>query len=1141
MNVRQVLRILSFAASVHSIWGQSSTITGRIADAGQALVPGAIVSVTNTATTNERTALSNEQGLYTIPLLLPGEYKLSVRAAGFKTLTRTFQLEVAQTMTVDARLEVGDLTQSVDVSAQAALLESGTSSLGQHIEGKQVLNLPLLGRNAYALIQLVPGARMPVQFNDTPVNMFATQFVAVNGARGNQNEYLLDGAPNTNPGQGGPTIFPSADAVAEFRVLTNAYSAEYGRAAGGVFNVATRSGSNDLHGTAYDFLRNDAITANDFFANRAGRAKPAFRFNQFGFTAGAPILLPKLYNGRNRTFFFVDYEGVRQTQGSTFTGTVPTALERQGDFSATRSNSGASINIYDPLSTRSNPAANGQFIRDAFPGNRIPVNRIDPVTAKLIAYYPDSNTKGTGFTNSGNYVNSGAGLTNKDIFGIRIDHRLNDKHQLYARGSYDKSPTQAQSQYGNLGSPSNGPQTFARRGFVFDDTYIFSPSIVGNFKYGFNRLINDRIPRSLGIDLTSVGFPTSFAKTIQYPTLPGIGVTGFSGIGSASVIHFGLDTHTWQYNITHSRGSHTLKYGGDLRLIRNNEIQTDSIAAFSFGVNFTQGPNPTVASATAGSGMASFLLGTGSGSTQLIPAVALQNIYYALYLQDDWKITRKLTFNLGLRWDYESPRTDRFNQLTNFDSGARFPISAAGLNLQGGLTFVGVGGNPRGQWERDLNNFAPRFGFAYQAASKTVVRGGGGIFYAPNFAGTGTGATPFGLSGFQASTTMLGSLDGITPYRFLRDPFPDGLVRPAGNSQGLATLAGQDIAFVDRNLRTPYGIQWNMTIQQELPGKVLVEAAYVGTRGLKTFANRDLNQLPDSALTLGDRLRDQVVNPFFGSISSGALSTRTVSRAQLLRPYPQFTSVTAANSTWGAASYHSGQAKLERRFTNGFNLIGSYAFSKLLDDVTGPWAGENTSGTAFQNNNNLRAEKSVSALDTTHHLSVSGVWELPFGNGRRFKLKGPANLAAGGWQLNGIFTASSGNTLGVVAVNGTFAQGGGQRPNWNGSSPVLGTRNVDKWFDTSVFSQPAPYQFGNAPRSIAGLRSDGTGNLDFSAIKSTRIHERMHLQFRAEWFNFANHPRFDVPNTNIGVAAVGFVTAQANRPRTTQLALKLVF
>jgi hypothetical protein len=820
---------------------------------------------------------------------------------------------------------------------------------------------------------------------------------------------------------------------------------------------------------------------------------------------------------------------------------MPTAIQRQGDFSETRNAAGALIQIFDPGTTRANPDRAGQYVRDLFPGNRIPASRFDPVARSLMAYYPAPNITGTPFTNLGNYYYSGPTLIRQDIFGVRLDHRISDKHLLYGRFSFDRTPGVPANNYGNIGAPTSKFQTFARRGAVLDDTYVFSPSMVGNFKYGFNRLVNDRAPLSLGIDLTTLGFPASLNRQLQIAVIPLISPAGFSPIGAPSFIHFGMDTHTWQGNLTKNAGSHTLKFGADIRLIRNNQIQTDSSTVFQFSPASTQGPNPTTASAVAGFSMASLLLGVGSGGTQIIPAVALQNVYYALFLQDDWKVSRKLTLNLGLRWDYESPRTDRFNELANFDWHAASPLTAPGMNLVGGLTFVGVGGNPRGQWNRDLNNFAPRVGLAYQATGRSVVRGGFGVFFAPNFAGTGTGPTPFGLSGFQATTNWVASLDGLTVYRSLSNPFPDGVAKPPGSAQGLATLLGQGIAFVDRGNVTPYGLQWNLSIQHALPGNLLLETAYVGSRGLKIHNIRMFNQLPDAALSLGDRLRDQVPNPFFGKITSGTLATPTIARVQLLRPFPQFAEVAAAMSTWGASSYHSGQAKLERRFRKGFGLLASYTFGKLLDDVTGPWAGETVSGTAFQNWNNLRAEKSVSSLDTTHRMSAGGVWELPFGKGKPVALSGLAAALAGGWQINAIWTWASGNVLGLSATNTAFSQGGGQRPDWDGRNPALSTPSVERWFDVSVFRQPQPYQFGNGPRTIPGFRSDGNANLDFSAVKNSRVAERVNLQLRFEWFNFTNRPRFDPPNTNLGAPGLGLVTAQGNRPRTLQIALKTIF
>jgi hypothetical protein len=1163
LALRGLSLLAALCAVAHFALAQTSQLTGRITDASSAVVAGASVTAANTETGISRKTASNDEGYYTVASLPPGNYRITVQMDGFKPISQDgVTLVVDQVARIDFTLQVGDVTQVINIEGSAPILEKETSTLGTLVDNKRILELPLLGRNPYSLVNLIPGARAPQSFNALPVDMFTTQFVSINGARGNQNEFLLDGAPNTNPGNAGPTIFPSADSVQEFKVITNNYGAEYGRAAGGVFNVVTKSGTNEFHGSVYEFLRNDALNANEWFANRGRQKKPPFRFNQFGFTFGGPVTVPKLYSGQNRTFFFGNYEGVRQRQAVTFVSTVPTALQRAGDFSQTRNAAGNVITIYNPFTTQT---VNGQIVRTAFPNNRIPDNLIDPVAKAMLQFLPLPNTAGNPNTGANNFTLASSQKIDKDLYTVKIDHNLSDRQRISGRYTRDNTPWTRPVVFGNVASPSFGAQVFGRRGFVFDDTYTFSNSLLGSFKYSFNRLTNTRLPLSDGYDLTSLGFPASFANALQFPSIPAISITGFSSsssvpnvgtaatLGGSDYIRFGLDTHAFVGNLTKTAGRHTLKFGGEYRLMRNNQTQRgDTAINFNFNAGFTQGPNPAAASATAGFPFASFLLGTpASGATIFIPSVAIQSHYYGLFVQDDFKLTPKLTLNLGLRYDYESPRTERYDQLANFDFASAPPLTAAGLNLRGGLSYVGVGGNGRGQWDADRNNVAPRVGFAWSVFDKTVVRGGFGIFFAPNFAGTGTGLTPFGLAGFAATTTFVGSLDGVTPANLLRNPYPQGLRQPSGNRLGLGTLLGENIAFVDRDLATPYSEQWNLNVQQELPAGVALEVAYVGSRGVKLFGDRELNQLPDSALSLGNALREQVPNPFFGQIASGPLAARTVARAQLLRPFPQFLSVNQTNSTWGASTYHSLQVKGERRFARGFTLLASYSFSKLIDDVTGSFAGEAIGGTGFQNWNNLRAERSVSALDVPQRLVVSYIWELPLMKDQ----KGFLGKVLGGWQTEGILTFSDGNIIGISAANNqTFAQGGGQRPNWSGLSPKLDNPTIDKWFDTTtqadatrpcappaVFCQPAPYTFGNAPRTISSLRSHGVKNVDFSALKNTKISERVNTQFRAEFFNLFNTPRFGVPNTSFGSPTFGTVSSTINSARVVQFGLKVIF
>jgi outer membrane receptor protein involved in Fe transport len=1152
-----VMSIVSF--------GQTAQVTGRVSDQTGAIVPGAQITVTNVSTGINRESLSNDEGYFTIPLLQPGEYRIAVRKEGFKPLVQSgVILQVEQVARLDYTLETGAVTETVNVAAATtASLETETSSLGKVVDQQRIQNLPLLGRNPYSLVALVPGARPSAGMNDLPVDIISQSYVSINGARGNQNEFLLDGAPNTAAVGNQPVAFVNPDAVQEFKVETNNYSAQYGRAGGGIFNIVTRSGTNEFHGTAYNYLRNDVLNANSFFGNRAGQKKAAFRFNQFGATIGGPIDFPEKlfgplkYAGKNRSFFFGSYEGVRFSQGGTYIGTVPTLRERAGDFSQTRNAAGAVIPIYDPATTRPNPAAPGQFLRDQFVGNVIPRGRWNPVFTRMLEFIPMPNATGNANTAAGNYVKSTANRISKDTFSMRLDHQLTEKQRMSGRFNYDDTPFARPDFYGNIATPTFGEQVFKRRNFGLDYTVTISPSLVGNFLFSFTRLENNRLPFSDGFDITSLGFPAALKAQLIPTSFPSIIVNGMGGsfsitnsgttnlLGGNDLIRFGDNTGSWSGALTKTLNRHTLKFGGEARLLRPNFWQFgDTSTNFTFTPGFTQGPNPTAAAAAStGFSFASLMLGTpGSGVYTRAASLATQVKYYGGFIQDDWKITNNLTLNLGLRYEYESPRTERYNQLTNFDPNATPPLTAPGLNVKGALTFVGVNGNRREQWNPDRNNFSPRIGFAWNVTPKTVVRGGGGIFYAA-LTGVGGASGVIGVSGFEASTNMVASLNGVTPLNFLDNPYPTGINQPTGSQLGAATLLGQSIRFVDRNLRQSYSAQWNLNVQRELPGGMLFEAGYAGNRSLKLQQDRELNQLPDSALSLGDGLRAQVTNPFFGQITTGALASATIPRAQLLRPYPHFQSVVSVNATWASSNYHAALISLQRRFSKGLTINGSYTFSKLLDYATGTFAGETLSAGGFQNFNNLRADRSLSALDAPHRLVLNGLYSLPFGAGRRFNPGSVAGVLVGGWEVAAIYSFQSGGPLLFSSVTNTnFSQGGGQRPNLIGD-PTLpdGERTLARWFNTSAFAAPAPYTFGSAPRSLGNIRSDRLSSIDVSVVKNTKLYESVGLQFRAEFFNLTNTPRFAPPNTSFGSAAFGQVTTQSNQPRIVQFALKLIY
>jgi hypothetical protein len=1125
----------------------TANLTGLIKDPTGAVVPGAMLRLTDNSLGTQHSTVSNSAGYYSFQLLPPGNYRLRIDKQGFNTLEQPgIQLNVQETARMDFTLPLGATTQQLTVSGVGVTLQTETSSISDLVSNKEVADLPILGRNAYALAQLVPGAFEPASFNNTPVDIISQTYVSINGARANQNSFLLDGISNTSLSNEGPAVFPDVDAVQEYRVTSNNYSAEYGQAAGGVFNVATKSGSNAFHGDAYDYLRNDLLDANDYFSNRGGVSRAPFRFNQFGGTLGGPIR-------KNKTFFFGAYEGVREVQGVTFVDTVPTALQRQGDFSQTFTANKQLITIYDPFSTTSNPANPTQYTRTAFPGNVIPASRFDPVAKSLLQFLPLPNTTpANAITDVDNFTNSNPQTIEKDTFSTRVDHYIGDRQRIFGEFFYDRSPWSRPNVFGNIGTPTYGPtQYFNRKAAVISDTFTFSPTLIADFEMGFSRVANDRASPSLGVNLTQYGFPAQYAREIQPDTIPVIQIPGYEGgfsqtnigpastIGENGFIHQGYTTYTWQGVVTKIAGIQTIKFGGGFQLQRSNYLQyADAGNVFAFSAGFTQGPVATSASPTAGSALASFLLGTpASGQANYTPALALQNLYYDFFLEDDLKLTSRLTLNLGIRYDYESPWTDRYNQLTNFNYQAVPTLNASGLNLHGALAFVGVNGDPRGHWSPDRTNFAPRMGLAYSITPKTVMRMGAGIFFDPMVPGAPTDTT-----GFSAITTFTASINGVTPYNVLSNPFPQGLVQPAGSSLGAATQLGQPIVFADRDHVSPYSEAWNFDLQHELPAGIKLDAAYVGNRGVHNLGDRSFDQLPDADLALGNALLTTVPNPFYGKITTGTLSTPTTTLAQLLRPYPQYLGVTAQNSTWGASTYNALQVRVEKRTSNGFSVNASYTWSKLMDNVTGGFSGQTLSGTGFQDNNNLALERSVSSLDIPQRFVAGYVWELPMGKGQKVFTGPVASRIVGGWQIQGITTYSSGEVLGVTtSVNTSQSQGGGQRPNWNGVNPALGNPSVGDWFNTSVFSQPATFTFGNVARTLAALRASPTENWDFSVLKNTSIKENWMLQFRAEFFNLFNTPQFAPPATAFGVSTFGVVSSQQNQPRIIQVALKLIF
>ena len=1141
--IKLVLPALLLLAAAPLLRSQTITASlgGTILDPTGAVVPIARIRIVNTATNVQTAIQAGTRGEFLAPSLQPGPYSLRVEAAGFKTGQRGgIVLDVAQAARLDIKLEVGSMTESVEVTSAAPLLQTADSSGGQVVDSNFITNLPLNGRSSYDLVSLAPGVKG------------SGSSASVNGGRPGSNDVLIDGIPSSPPEVNYVqqfTAFPPVDAVQEFRLQSNNYSAEFGHSGGGILNLIYKSGTNKLHGSAFEFLRNSVVDANNFFSNAAGIPLGSFKRNQFGFSAGGPVVLPKLYNGRNKTFFFLDYEGLRTRSASPATFTVPTALQKTGDFSQTRNATGGLVMIYDSVTTV--PSGSG-FIRSPFAGNAIPASRIDKVAANVMKYYPSPNRPGDPNTGTNNFSGTGTSPQQADSMDYKVDENLNARNRFSFRYSrrdlLSVSSSIFPSEIRIADGGTNAPQT--SNNAAFDYTWNATPGFLMNFRVGMGRHLLGYTPLSAGFDPTSLGFPAYLAKNAEAIMFPGFSATGYRTLGNYNpdYRHNAFESINVSINNTKVLSRHLIKFGFDGRalIVNDHEISLGS-GLFSFTKALTQGPDPNRATATAGDGLASLLIGAGSGSiSKGFKDVATKSSYYALYVADDWKVTSRFALNMGVRYELQTPRTERYNRMNFFDPNVASPLAGpAGLpNLKGGLVYVGVDGRGRSQFELQKTNISPRLGFAYHAAKRFVIRGAYGIFYAPSL--TSAGGT-VGNFGFRADTPYVGSQDGLTPSDYLSNPFPKGFIAPLGSSLGLASSVGAGINAPLNNTVTPYTLNWNLNLQYEIRGGILVEAGYVANRALQLNQSGEgtynLNQLRPEQLKLGTQLQQTVQNPFYGVITVGALSARTVPRSMLLTSFPQFTTVYPLYLVGASSNYQSLQMKAEKRFGKGFGFLATYTFDKLIDDYSIiANAGRNAS---IQNIYDRHSERSVSPNDYPQRLVGTGVYELPIGRGRMVgkNWNRVTDSLIGGWQINGLLTLQSGQPLALSTQNTSGAGSAVLRPNTNGqyagfTGPVVD--RLAKFFDTSVFSQPASFTFGNVGRTLPNVRGPATRGLDFSAFKTFRLGERMSLQFRAEFFGATNTPIFGLPDQTFSNNTFGRISS-AGGSRQSQFALKFLF
>ena len=1102
MSKLRTLPLLLLALCL-SAFGQvaSSELSGSVVDPSGAALVNAKVVATNAGTGLIHETVTNAAGTYIIPLLQPGDYTVSAEAPGFKKTTQKgLTLQINQQAALDFKLEVGNVTDAVEVTAQAPLLESESSSLGTVVSEKLVNQLPLNGRNFVQLATLSPGVT-GVGFGASGTIMSGTRpddrrpgtEIFSNGNREGSNNFLYDGIDNNERLTLSIILRPAVEGVREFKIQTNLYSADVGRNSGAVIDVITKSGTNALHGSLFEFLRNSAMDSRNFFSPK-GTAFPSFRLNQFGGSFGGPVVLPKLYNGKNRTFFFVDYEGYRRDSQQLLLGNIPTLKMRTGDFTET-------ANVYDPLTTR---ASGSGFTRDQFPGNIIPPTRFDPVALKMIRAYPNP-------TSTARFNNYLANLVQKQDWNqgdARIDHQITPKDNIFARWSIQNTETRVPSSYPATTIPGiDGPVnlgdegSFAGSSFspdqhaVFSYAKVFTPRLVNEFRMGFNRFrldyTADQFVPGAGLG-NKLGVPNANV-TPNEQNLPIFSPASYIGIGQTRSLPIFRRENTFQYidNVTYNTGGHTIKAGVDFRRRQLTIYQTNQgNGRFNFSTGLTDSR-----AGSGGDSMASFILGYG---TSIVHDYTLnwpgeRGYELGFYFADDWRVNSKLTINLGLRWDYFSPFSEVANRWANFNLTTA-KIDIAGQN--GVDKYAGV--------LPYRKNFGPRFGFAYQINPHTVVRGGFGFFYNP------TGSEGGSLRLFRQ--LPFGSTVTVAPGDINVGPkVSDGFAPLVPVDYNLAKNPFGAVVAVDPHFRPSYAQQFNLTMEHEVvPAAMMIKTAIVGNLGRHLYNTYNANQpLPGAAATNTRR-------PLYGI-------------APLITDVSYF-------ATNGLGNYYAAQITVDKRLSHGLSGLLGYAWSHAIDDTPLEFGG-GPAGPLPQDPRYRNIDRASSITDLRHRFTASYLYELPFGKGKPFmNYGGIVNQIIGGWQTNGILTIQTGQPFSPVLQTST-TNGTASRPN------VVGTptypKTLQRWFDPSVFVSPAAFTYGNAGRNT--LVGPGRWNSDMSLFKNFVIKEQTRVEFRAEAFNVFNHPQFGLPNPNIGNAQVGTITSTVGNPRQLQLGLRFQF
>ncbi len=1109
------------------------TVDGTVRDGSGASVPGIRVTLRNVDTGITRDITANESGYFFFPLVNPGNYQASVEKAGFKRTSQDVVVRTGIRSTADFTLELGQTTDSVQVNAQAALLETSTAAVSRNVQQRVITDMPLLGRNVLMLINLAPGItnNSPTSNTTGLIDIDSVSYTSASGANNRTNEFLMDGIPNNVSDR--VAYIPSVDDVEEFTVSTNALDAEYGHGGGMYVNVVTKGGTNEFHGNVYNFFRNDKLNANSFFSNRAGARRPVFRFNQYGLTAGGPVI-------KNKVFWFFNFEGLRRRTPNAFRFTVPTALQRTGDFSQTLNVAGVPFQIADPLTTTAAGA------RTLFPGGRIPSSRLNAIAGRVLARYPAANLPGDANTLANNYFSEVPAPYDGENYSVRIDPNIR-RHRLFARWSMNEGfpGTPTPWDIGGRGIGELEGNNRAQTSIGVSDAVTINPSMILTAQAGFTRWTQQGTHPDF--DQTTLGFPSSLVSQMQQNIFPRMNIADIYYIG-ASEGRWYEHTNTFSLNVGVSKnaGSHNMKFGFQSQVKQNNSQgaqrpggEYNFTRAFTQPAAFTPGNNQ-------GHGVASFLLGyAGSGLLNLRAATAPQSPFYGWYFQDDFKVTPKLTLNLGLRYDLMLGITERYDQNNlGFDLRTSNPIEAAAkaayasapipelpaanFNVRGGLFFATK--DNRRNVVADKTNWQPRIGLAYRLFPRTVLRTGFGIFFSGWW-------QPFvNATGFSAQTDMVSTLDGgLTPNDTLANPFPGGLVQPTGASLGLRTLLGQTLAPYDYDRKNIRNDRWSFGFQHEVSRDFQVEINYVGQRapnlivssGAADSANKAINGQPNGTgiafdqryYSLGARLNARVSNPFLGLIPQpSALAGSTITVAQMLNPFPSFGNIALNRSPGGTSHYHSLQMSGTKRFSGGLNVQFAYTFSKQIETLR------------FIEPSDPAPSKMIGQFDNPHRFSTGIIDELPFGRGSLASRVSALNKIIGGWQWSTMYIYQTGAAVALPSALAT------------GVNPKLDNPSIGRWFDGGSMAVLPAFTARRIPFFWSGLRGPAINNWDMGFIKNTAVYkERVRAQFRVELINAFNRVWFGGMDTGVTSATYTQMTGQANQPRNIQLGLKVSF